>query len=181
MKGQMILASSLIVLIFVSLIALRLSEVNIPEIRESNSFDEYQRAARASFFYDTGDALYHMSEFSKFAEKRGVFSLYATSRYDGKQVDITLSNFLGDTANNITFYQTLSREYAFAASLEDGKSFIASFQSSSAGPYNITVEYFRDGKKGALSFDSIASQGLGSFKGTVMESGVSKEVRARNY
>ncbi|MBI5355896.1 MAG: hypothetical protein HZB68_05570, partial [Candidatus Aenigmarchaeota archaeon] len=114
MKGQMILASSLIVLIFVSLIALQSTHQKIKERTHSNVFAEYARAARASFFYDTENSIFRLSLFSKFAMDRGAFSSYALARYDGKQVDITFSNFLGGAIENITFYQGLSKEYAFA-------------------------------------------------------------------
>lgn len=177
----MILASSLIVLIFVSLVALQVSVDKVPERRESNVFEEYARAARASFYYDTESALLRLSSFSKFAGERGAFAVYATSRYSGQKVDITLSNFLGNTLENVTVYQTLSREYGFSQSVKDRDSFTASFPTSSVGPYNVTVEYFHGGRKNVFSLNSMASAGTVSFVAVVTQNSVSKEVMARNY
>ncbi len=155
-KGQMFLVSSLIILLFLSLLGFQRQQGSRVEKLYSNIFHEYQNAAGYSFAYGIDEATESTARFTRFLRERNEGSLsavYVLAVQNGTSLSISVSNFLGKDMEKVTIYQSLTSEYDSLGSIADGQSRKASFVGPSSD-YSVTLEYFENGEKKTLSYSA---------------------------
>lgn len=187
MKGQMFLAASLLILVFLALLASQAPRETRKPLLLSNIFAEYEKAAHASFAYPASDAASRLASFSSMVRERsegGFTAVYSLSKHEGGQLEVTLSNFLGVPITGIRIKNNITSQEPSYSSLNDDSSLFIAFPGVS-GDYKVSISYDTPSGKGTLEYSGKALQGrFSSHFQLTLKSGaheVSRALRTSNY